>query len=103
MSNRREVVVEHVIVQRTSSLFGLLLVAGFIVWLWKWVLLIVGICAALVLAYYLVKALAQRQAEQAAAIEATRQRADRQLNGWMSGDPRATFGWETTDGKDARS
>lgn len=92
----------YVIVQRAPSLFGLLLAAGFILWLWKWVLLIIGTLAALVLIYYLVKAIAQRQAERAAALEATRQRADRQLNAWMAGDPRATFGWDA-NGKDARS
>lgn len=85
---------------RAPSLFGLLLVAGFILWLWKWVLLIVAVASALVLIYYLVKAFKKANAEIDAALEATRQRADRQLDGWMAGDPRATYGWG--DGEDAR-
>lgn len=91
-----------VIIQNPPSLFGLLLVAGFIVVFWKWFLLIVGIISVLVLAYFLAKAVMARRAQQDAMIEATRQRADRQLSGWLSGDERAVFGWET-NGKEQGS
>lgn len=89
--------------QRMPSLLGLLLVVGFIVAFWKWFLLIVGIVSLLVLAYFFVQAIRKDAARQAALDAETLLRANRQLYGYMSGDPRATYGYDTEapDGKES--
>lgn len=84
-----------------GSFLGGLLLLGLVLWLWKWVLLIVGIASVLVLAYFLTKAIVADRAAKQAAEESIKTRADRQLHGYMSGDPQATYGYGDINEQDA--
>jgi hypothetical protein len=85
--------------QEPVSVFWLLLFVAVVIFYWKWVLLIIGTLAALYLAWCLIKAARQDMAARRQMEADTRVRADRQLYGYMSGDPRATYGgWDDDDG-----
>ncbi len=91
---KREVVIVR---QQPVSLFGVFFVVVLFLMFWKWVLVVVGSIAAAVLVYYLAKAMHQRQREQDELEKQIRDRADRQLNWYMSGDPRGLYGEDWDD------
>lgn len=77
---------------RAPTLTGLLLTAGFVLWVWKYVL-IAAVAAGLL--WQLYKGLRQEQeirARERADREALVARADTQHNLVMQGDPRGTYG-----------
>lgn len=95
---KHEVVIRQ---QQPVSFFGAFFCFILLCMIWKWVLLVISVIAALVIAYWLTRAVRDDLREQAALKEELKQRADRQLNWYMSGDPRGIYGEEYGNGEEA--
>lgn len=105
---------ELVIVQQRPrlSLFGLLMLAGLLAAFWKYIMVIALVLGALVSAWLFYRTRREnqelmmrqyhaRQQLKADEDEATRLRADIENSLWHAGDPRGTYGLDSTDGEDA--
>lgn len=86
---REVIVVEH---RQAPSLFGLFFAVILILIFWKWVLLVVGSIAAVVIAWLLYRAIRKDLREQDELNQALRDRADQQNAWFCAGDPRGAHG-----------
>jgi len=90
---------------RQASSFWPCLIIFAAIWFWKWVLLVVGLIAALVLLAFAVKAIVQDTRARVAAEEQRKhelaRRADAENALWHAGDERGIYGLDYKHGQES--